>query len=80
MSEALFKIKPTKEMEANDRAGLISLMTALGQKPLEQIPVFLSGLDDFVVQNVLNKYTKALEPFYKSERIRDWFKDNIRSL
>lgn len=80
MSEALFKIKPTKEMEANDRAGLISLMTALGQKPLEQIPVFLSGLDDFVVQNALNKYTKALEPFYKSERIRDWFKDNIRSL
>ena len=67
-------------MKADDRAGLISLMTALGQKPLEQIPVFLTGLNENVIQDVLDKYEKALEPFYKSERIRDWFKDNVRSL
>jgi len=47
-------------MKADDRAGLISLMTALGQKPLEQIPVFLFGLDDSVVQDVLEKYEKAI--------------------
>ena len=66
-------------MKNDDRAGLISLMTALGQKPLEQIPAFLSGLDDSAVQDVLDKYEKALEPFY-SKRICDWFKDNVRSL
>lgn len=67
-------------MKADERAGLISLMTALGHKPLEQIPAFLSGLNDNDVQCVLVKYEKALEPFYRSERIRDWFKDNVRSL
>jgi hypothetical protein len=60
MREALCTIRPTKAMKADDRAGLISLMTALGQKPLEQIPVFLSGLDDSVVQDVLEKYEKAI--------------------
>lgn len=67
-------------MKTNERAGLISLMTALGHKPLEQIPAFLSGLDDSVVQDVLNNYEKAILPFYSSERIRDWFKDNVWSL
>jgi hypothetical protein len=80
MSEALCKIRPTKEMKADSRAGLISLMTTLGQKPLEQIPVFLSGLDDNEVKDVLDKYEVALKPFYKSEKIRDWFKDNVRTL
>jgi len=80
MSEALCTIRPTKAMKADDRTGLISLMTALGHKPLEQIPAFLSGLDENDVKDVLDKYEKALKPFYKSERIRDWFKDNVRSL
>lgn len=66
-------------MKIDARAGLISLMTTLGQKPLEQIPAFLSGLDDIAVQDVLNEYEKALRPFY-SKRICDWIKDNVRNL
>jgi hypothetical protein len=80
MQEALCTIRPTKEMKADGRAGLISLMTALGHEPLEQIPVFLSGLDENEVKDVLDKYEKALNHFYQSERIRDWFKDNVRHL
>ena len=48
------------------RAGLISLMTLLGGKSLEQIPLFLADMDQPCRIEVINKYEKVLKYFFKS--------------
>ena len=62
------------------RTGLISLMTILGGKSLEQIPLFIDNIDEPTRKEILNKYQKCLKYFYKSEKIIDWFKDNLTRL
>ena len=45
---AISKIKPELDMTNEDRAGILALMTRLGEVDsctLEQIPIFLKGLD-----------------------------------
>ena len=80
MIEALATLKPRKEMQVDCRTGLISLMTILGGKSLEQIPLFLADTDKSTNTKVLNKYEEVLKSFYKSVRIVDWFKDNVNRL
>ena len=46
MIEALATLKPRKEMQVDCRTGLISLITILGGKSLEHIPLFLASIDE----------------------------------
>ena len=55
-------------------------MSILGGKALGQIPLFLADIDESIKTKVLNKYEKVLKSFYKSEKIVDWFKDNVNKL
>ena len=80
MIEALAILEPTREMGIDCRTGLILLMTILGGKALGQIPLFLADIDESIKTKVLNKYEEVLKSFYKSEKIVDWFKDNVNKL
>ena len=52
-------------------------MTILGGKSLEHIPLFLANIDEPTRIKVNKKYEEVLKYFYKSDKIVDWFKDNI---
>ena len=78
--EALIRLKPTQEMGIDCRTGLISLMTMLGGKSLEQIPLFLDNIDESTYLKVINKYEEVLRHLYKSEKIIEWFKHNVKIL
>ena len=43
--EPLARLEPTRELNSDGYAGLISLMTLLGDKSVEQIPLFLDNID-----------------------------------
>ena len=64
--DVLSSIKPWDSMGIDCRAGLISLMTLLGGKSLEQIPLFLADMDQPCRIEVINKYEKVLKYFFKS--------------
>ena len=64
--DVLSTIKPWDSIRIDCRAGLISLMTLLGGKSLEQIPLFLADMDQSCRIEVINKYEKVLKYFFKS--------------
>lgn len=70
-------------MSIEARAGILVLMTRLGeydQQTLDQIPVFLDGLDELTLNLVFDRYDSALKNQYSSKQIRDWFKQNVKVL
>lgn len=70
-------------MSIEARAGILVLMTRLGeydQQTLDQIPVFLDGLDELTLNLVFDRFDSALKNQYSSKEIRDWFKQNVKVL
>ena len=55
-------------------------MTILGGKSLEHIPLFLANIDEPTRIKDINKNEEVLKYFYKSDKIIDWFKDNLTRL
>ena len=57
-------------MSIEARAGILVLMTRLGeydQQTLDQIPVFLDGLDELTLNLVFDRYDSALKNYYTSK-------------
>ena len=61
-------------------AGLMLLMTALKDKALSHLPVFLNKLTNQLKSHVCAIYKNSLNILYQDTRVRSWFADNVMRL